>query len=344
MLKISIIQRNKSQQSKVWYLRIFDPETKAITYKSLGTTKKGVALELLEKENQRRLLSKDERKLQELDRLGILVERWLAFQERQNKALTARYSTGRIRALLDFCEMNQIIAFADFSPKCAFDLLNGLNVRASTLKTYKAIFKSFFNWVIETYDLNTKNVFTKAKTPKVQKPIRDFWTLEQIREILSNTYESEMRLCFAFMAFAGLRINEAVMLKWENIKGDKLEILDGKGGKNALLPMAKDLQDEIERHKARAGENLSGRIFESVGKDRIYSTLKRVCGKLGFGKAHPHKFRHSFASNLLRAGANIVAVSRLMRHSSPTITLNTYSHILPDDLGQTLELLGEKNT
>ena len=60
------------------------------------------------------------------------------------------------------------------------------------------------------------------------------------------------------------------------------------------------------------------------------------------GKANPHKFRHSFASNLLRNGANVVAVSKLMRHFSPTITLNTYSHIIPDDLGKTLNLLEKK--
>lgn len=340
MLKISIIQRNKSQNSKVWYLRYFDTETKAITYKSLGTTKKGVALELLEKENKRRLLSNDERKLDEMERIDELVGKWLEYQERQNKALTAKYYIGRIRSFTDFCEQNHIERFSDFSTKCAFDFLQGLDVGANTLKTYKAIFKGFFNWIIETYDLNTKNVFDKAKTPKVQKPIRDFWTPGQIAQILENTEEPEMRICFAFMAFAGLRINEALHLRWENIRGDRLEIINGKGGKNALLPMAKRLQDEISLYKSKTQEpGISGRIF-TFNNHCVSSHLKRICARCGIsGKAHPHKFRHSFASNLLRSGANIIAVSKLMRHASPTMTLNIYSHILPDDLGQTLELL-----
>jgi len=45
-----------------------------------------------------------------------------------------------------------------------------------------------------------------------------------------------------------------------------------------------------------------------------------------------HKFRHSFASNLIRAKVNIKAVQQLMRHENVDLTLNTYSHLLKDDL------------
>ena len=48
--------------------------------------------------------------------------------------------------------------------------------------------------------------------------------------------------------------------------------------------------------------------------------------------ANNHKFRHSFASNLIRSGVNVKAVQQLMRHESIDITLNTYSHLMQDDL------------
>ena len=52
-----------------------------------------------------------------------------------------------------------------------------------------------------------------------------------------------------------------------------------------------------------------------------------------------HRFRHSFASNLIRSGVNIKVVQQLMRHESIQITLNTYSHLLDYDLSDAIEAL-----
>jgi len=54
--------------------------------------------------------------------------------------------------------------------------------------------------------------------------------------------------------------------------------------------------------------------------------------------AYYHRFRHSFASNLLRAGRSIKAVQLLMRHENVTLTLNIYGHLLPSDLEEAAEL------
>jgi len=73
-------------------------------------------------------------------------------------------------------------------------------------------------------------------------------------------------------------------------------------------------------------------------KERL---IKRAVEKSGIentGIAHFHRFRHSFASNLLRMGRNIKAVQTLMRHENITLTLNTYGHLLPSDLEQVVEM------
>ena len=51
----------------------------------------------------------------------------------------------------------------------------------------------------------------------------------------------------------------------------------------------------------------------------------------GKPKYSPHSFRHFYASWLIDQGFNIKRVSALMGHSSPTVTLNIYSHLLPDE-------------
>ncbi|WP_083564638.1 tyrosine-type recombinase/integrase [Fibrobacter sp. UWOV1] len=49
-----------------------------------------------------------------------------------------------------------------------------------------------------------------------------------------------------------------------------------------------------------------------------------------------HKWRHSFASNLIRSGVGPKIVQQLMRHEDVRQTLDTYSHLLQDDLEKAL--------
>lgn len=55
--------------------------------------------------------------------------------------------------------------------------------------------------------------------------------------------------------------------------------------------------------------------------------------------ANNHKFRHSFASNLLRAKVTVPSTARLIRHSNATTTLSTYSHLLQEDLKEAVDSL-----
>jgi integrase len=50
------------------------------------------------------------------------------------------------------------------------------------------------------------------------------------------------------------------------------------------------------------------------------------------------QFRHTCASLLFERGANVKAVQRWLGHHSPSFTLDTYVHLLSDDIGQPLEL------
>jgi len=53
---------------------------------------------------------------------------------------------------------------------------------------------------------------------------------------------------------------------------------------------------------------------------------------VGLKGLKPHALRHTAASLAISAGAHVVAVSRLLGHASPNVTLSVYSHLLPNDL------------
>jgi len=100
-----------------------------------------------------------------------------------------------------------------------------------------------------------------------------------------------------------------------------------KGDKPAKLPLCPRLRREIERFESAGGN------WEKLHCNEY--SLTRIAAQAfpdGFpGKAHAHRFRHSFGSNLIRAGVNIKVVQTLMRHESIQMTLDIYGHIMDSD-------------
>ena len=340
MKKLSIIQRNKNSGSKIWYLRTFDTDAHTIKYKSLNTTVKYKAEQALEKQKQKIFLNPEEEKLENLPPLKELYSFWIKYVESNFKELTAINYRCKIKHFFDYCDTRKIIYFKDFTAINANEIINDIQGKTTTKRNYKMVYQSFFKWILDNYDINKTSAFSKVKIQKIQPPIRSFWTLEQIDQIIKSCKNSQVRLSFAFMAYCGLRVFEVLNLSWENIKDTTIEIINGKGGKNATLPLSKKLKKEIELYR-NSSPCLNGKIF-TIKYHLIKDELKRCCKRCKIdGHCHVHKFRHSFASNLLRNGANIVATSKLMRHSSPSMTLNIYSHIMPNDLESTLKLLDD---
>ena len=340
MLKYSICQRNRAAGSKIWYLRTFDTETKKITFESLDTDKKGKAQELLDRKNAERFKTPAQILQEKQPPIKKAVSSWLDTVSRGNPGTFRQYSIN-IPHLLDFCEAHKIERLGDFTTQNATELISTFPAgnKASTILNKKRIYNNFFNWAFATYGIEKINPFTRVKTPKVKRAEKEFWTVEQLEIILDNAGDPLERLLFAFMAFAGLRYFEAVGLCWENLDGGKLSIV-GKGDKPAKVPIGAHLDNEIKNFLSGQSKPEKGRIFPDIDNHNENKRLKVICERLGIpGGAHCHKFRHSFASNLLRAGASIIAVSKLMRHEKPDITLRFYSHCLPDDLEKTLDLI-----
>jgi len=214
-------------------------------------------------------------------------------------------------------------------------------ISAYTAKNKILFFRHFFSWIFEYYDISGKNPFKKIIISKPKPVPRNFWTVDECEKIIAAAKNAECRCWFALMAFAGLRREESRMLRMENFSNGKIFVI-GKGGKAATLPVSTRLQGHIDRYLAIRGTG-PGALFpwlSSLLKAKE-SLIKRAVKKSGIkntGLAHFHRFRHSFASNLLRIGRNIKAVQTLMRHENIALTLNIYGHLLPSDLEEVVEM------
>lgn len=135
----------------------------------------------------------------------------------------------------------------------------------------------------------------------------------------------------------GMRVSEISALNFEDINFENGEIaVLGKGKKLRVVflsPSALNWIDQYLKNRDKISESTEGEpLFISNKKTRLsVRTIERIVTRYatlsGFSKkVSPHTFRHSFATDLLSAGADVRSVQSLLGHSSITTT-QIYTHV-----------------
>ncbi|NKQ59122.1 site-specific tyrosine recombinase XerD [Amycolatopsis sp. K13G38] len=131
----------------------------------------------------------------------------------------------------------------------------------------------------------------------------------------------------------GARISEAVGLDLDDVdRSERTVLLDGKGGKQRLVPVGRPAIEALEAYLVRARPALAahGRgstaLFLNVRGTRLsrqsaWQVLKTNAERAGISASvSPHTLRHSFATHLLEGGADVRVVQELLGHASVTTT------------------------
>ncbi|WP_194919396.1 site-specific tyrosine recombinase XerD [Catenulispora rubra] len=195
------------------------------------------------------------------------------------------------------------------------------------------------------------DVTDEVAPPQVPLRLPKALPLDDIERLLAATEIDEPlalrdRALLEFLYSTGARVSEAVALDVDDIdREDRTVILDGKGGKQRLVPVGSyacraiddylvRLRPELAR-KARSGN--AGALFLNARGGRLtrqgaWTVLGAVAERVGLaGKVSPHTLRHSFATHLLDGGADIRTVQELLGHSSATTT-QIYTRVTVDRL------------
>lgn len=148
----------------------------------------------------------------------------------------------------------------------------------------------------------------------------------------SNDTE-KIRMLIRLIATTGLRLSEAAGLKKEDIDftSNELRVM-GKGRKLRMVPLLPGVSTAIREYiDRRPSESLF--IFPGntkTGYAEIYNiekTLKRACKRASVEPFTPHQLRHLYATEMLRKGAKLEVVGRILGHSSIGITADIYRHV-----------------
>ncbi|HYS40633.1 MAG TPA: site-specific tyrosine recombinase XerD [Pseudonocardiaceae bacterium] len=131
----------------------------------------------------------------------------------------------------------------------------------------------------------------------------------------------------------GARISEAVGLDLDNVdRVDRVVLLDGKGGKQRLVPIGRPALDALDAYLVRVRPGLASKgrgtpaVFLNARGGRLsrqsaWQVLKDTAILAGIRvPVSPHTLRHSFATHLLEGGADVRVVQELLGHASVTTT------------------------
>ena len=146
------------------------------------------------------------------------------------------------------------------------------------------------------------------------------------------------------LAYAGLRVAEAVGLQWGDILEDRLLVRHGKGDKERYVPLAPRLRaalaDRREIPVLRHSPVFLSRLRRPLSVRAAQHIIERLCLAAGIDRelAHPHSLRHTAATMLLRRTGNIRLVQRFLGHASIGTT-EIYTHVVFDDLAEAVERL-----
>ncbi|KAF0232670.1 MAG: integrase/recombinase [Prolixibacteraceae bacterium] len=147
----------------------------------------------------------------------------------------------------------------------------------------------------------------------------------------------------------GLRVSELVNVKITSLFFEQGFIkVEGKAGKERLVPVSGRAIDEVERYLieyrkklnvAKDSENILflNRRGRKLSRVMIFTIIKNLAEKIGLEKSiSPHTFRHSFATHLINGGADLRAVQEMLGHES-ILTTEIYTHLDREYLKSTIQ-------
>lgn len=230
--------------------------------------------------------------------------------------------------------------------------VNELELSAGTQARVLSGIKSFFKYLL-LEEVVKVDPTALLEAPKLKRTLPTYLTIDEIESLFEaidhSTPEGQRnRAILETMYSCGLRVSETITLKISELYLDIGFIkVVGKGNKERLVPIGSTAVKQIKLYREHVRSHINikkgaedilflNRRGNGLSRVMIFLILKDVTEKSGIKKnVHPHTLRHSFATHLVEAGADLRAVQEMMGHKSITTT-EIYTHLDRSYLRDTL--------
>lgn len=218
--------------------------------------------------------------------------------------------------------------------------------KPATINLRLALLSHMFSKAVE-WELIEMDILEKIRRvkrlPENNKRLR-FLSLEESQELINHCNPLLKPIVITALN-TGMRLREVLDLAWDRVdlkhgfillemtkNGSRREIPINQTLRNALTPLIRRL-DSFLVFPTKKGSALTS----------IHQAFQSACRRAGIKDFRFHDLRHTFASQLIMKGADLVTLKDLLGHKSLNMTLR-YSHLSPDHKKQAVCLLDEINT
>ncbi len=226
------------------------------------------------------------------------------------------------------------------------------NSKATVARKLAAL-RSFFKFLVK-HGMLASNPAQAVRTPKQEKTIPVFLSVDDMFRLLDSikpksVLELRNLAMFETLYSSGLRVSELAGMNTGDVDAaNRLIRVSGKGGKERIVPIGRRALAAIERYREALGKKAAaaglpeGALFLNYRNGRLATrSIARILVKTVLAcklatPISPHALRHSFATHLLDAGADLRVVQELLGHQSLSTT-QKYTHVSIDQLMQTYD-------
>ncbi len=248
-----------------------------------------------------------------------------------------------------FCEREDLGFFNQASDRTAKFYMSELNQKypPQTVIRKVSALRAYFYFLMDEEEIKV-HPFLQVTLPKKPKIAPSFLYEEDMRALFqaidthSTKGNRDYTLVFLFYT-TGIRVSELIGLNLKDIDFERRVIkVFGKGQKDRYVPISDDMKEELNRYllttrpellkkkrHSRLFTNLKGEPLTPAGVRYILKEI--VMASSTFLNVTPHMIRHTFATHLLRQGADLRTVQELLGHQHISST-QIYTHVAQKDM------------
>lgn len=213
--------------------------------------------------------------------------------------------------------------------------------------------KAFLRFLVEEEEIKN-NPSTLWETPRFGRRLPDVLSLGEIERMiaqidLSKPSGERDKAMLEVLFSSGLRVSELVNLRLHDISFHEAFLrIVGKGNKERLVPIGSAALAQLERYITLSRVHVSidhgsrdyvfiNRFGKRLSRISVFKLVKQLAEQAGVRKViSPHTLRHSFATELVKHGADLRAVQQMLGHESITTT-EIYTHIDREQLKEVID-------
>lgn len=267
---------------------------------------------------------------------------WLEVKSREVTARTSEeygYTSRHILPRLGTVKLDKLTPV--MVQRLQLDVLGAVSARAA-VKVRGLLYNAMGD--AAKLGLVSRNVVALVDPVKYETQEFQIWTGPEVVRFLQFVRKAEYYPFFYTALTTGMRPGELIALHWDDVQGDKLYVnrtVSVVGNKPILqsttktkhgrrtLTLPDDTAAILNTRRAVADGPLvfPSRLGHFLSHRNLRRSLHLYAGKADVPAIRVHDLRHTYASMRIADGADIMALSRDLGHSSPSFTLNRYGHL-----------------